>query len=86
MAKIIYQPTAADHDETVVAGITFKAYAETEVPDQHGELVAKLKRNPWFTEGEIDADRHAAWEKVRAAHQKAKEHREEADRLEREGL
>lgn len=83
MAKITYMPHGDDRDTVEVAGISFKAYEPTEVDDKNADLVMKLKRNPWFTDGEIDADRKTAWENVRAAQQKAKEHRAEAERLER---
>ena len=87
MAKITYMPTAADADQATVDGFVFKAYEPIELDDgKKGDLIAKLKRNPWFTAGEPNADRKATWQKVRDAQKTAREHRKEAARIEREAL
>lgn len=79
MSKITYMPTPHDPDETVVAGVTFKAYEETSVADP--ELAARLRTNPWFTDDVVDEARHTAWASVRAAQAKLQETREEAEHL-----
>ena len=81
MAKVTYMPNADDFDTVQVAGITFTAYEATDVDDNNNDLIMKLSRNPWFTSGAVDEDRKAAWDKVRVAHRKAKEHRAAADLL-----
>lgn len=84
MAKITYMPTAHDADVTTVDNITFNAYEAVELDDQKkADLISKLKRNPWFTDGEPDEDRAAAWKSARDAQAAAKEHRETADQLEK---
>jgi hypothetical protein len=84
MAKLTYMPTADDLDEVLVSNITFKAYEPVDVMDP--DLAAKLRKNPWFTDGDVDADRHDAWAKMRAAHQKAADLRAEADALVGQGV
>lgn len=84
MAKLTYMPTVHDADETVVDGVKFPAYEAVEVDDKKHELIAKLKRNPWFTDGEPSAERKEKWASARKAQAQAKEHRAEADKLEAE--
>lgn len=85
MANFIYQPLPEDADHTTVDGISFKAYEPVEI-DGAGkpDLMAKLRRNPWFAEGTHDEERHVKWKRVRDAQAKAAEHRAKADEIERE--
>lgn len=84
MAKITYQPTSDDLDVTTVDGMTFQAYKPVDVDDKtKADLIQKLRRNPWFTDGEPDPDRQKAWRAVRDAQGAAKYHREKANEIEK---
>lgn len=86
MVKITYQPEPHDNDQTVVDGLTFKAYAPTEVPDTRVDLINKLKKNPWFTHLDPDTARLSAWKLVRDAQTMAKQHHDFADKVEADAI
>jgi uncharacterized membrane protein YqiK len=82
MAKLVYQPTPDDPDATTVAGLTFAAYEPTELDDgTQADLIAKLKRNPWFALDVPDQARFLKWKSVRDAQNQAASHRAAADHL-----
>lgn len=83
MAKVVYQPNPEDNDHTEVAGVKFNAFEPVEVADSNAELIASLKRNPWFKIGDPDPDRMERWSKVRDVQAEAKAHREHADEIEK---
>jgi len=64
---VTYMPGPQDLDETTVAGHVFKAYEPRKLPAGFAYLIDKLHSNPWFTAGEVDADRKAKWKKSRDA-------------------
>jgi hypothetical protein len=84
--SLTYQPHHHDADETTVHGVTFKAYEPVELPDDKRWLVTKLRGNPWFTDGEVDAARHDEWKAIREAQAQAAALREEADRLVKDAI
>ena len=84
MAKLTYMPVPGDHHHTTVDGITFQAYEPVDVSDDKPELIGKLKKNPWFTDGDVDAERKAFWDRHSKAKASAQSHRAEADKLDRE--
>jgi hypothetical protein len=81
MATITYQPHYYDADETQVEDIKFKAYEPVDVGENRRDLVHRLKSNPWFTLGEVDAKRKALWAAAREQSRLAQEHAQEAARL-----
>jgi hypothetical protein len=83
MATLTYCPEPGDNDETSSGGVDFKAYVPVEVDNKRHELIIKLSRNAWFTAGEPDPARKAAWERVRLAQAAAKTHRDHADHIEK---
>lgn len=68
---LIYMPHAHDPDETVVDGITFKAYEPIDIGEHKAGLAAKLAANPWFTAGKVDEERKAGWAAARKVEQEA---------------
>lgn len=86
MTKLTYMPEPHDNDETTVGGITFKAYEPTQVDDSRVEIITKLKRNPWFTDGEPDPARYSAWKLVRDSKAMADQHRDFADKVEADAI
>jgi hypothetical protein len=78
---LVYMPLHHDADETVVDGVTFKAYEPFDVGERRTDLAKKLASNPWFSAGEVDADRKATWEKVRKAQKESAAQSEAARRL-----
>lgn len=82
MAKITYMPTPQDPDDTVVAGIAFSAYQPVDVDDSRADIIAKLKSNAWFTDGDPDPLRKQQWSAARAAQQQVQAHRQMAAKIE----
>lgn len=82
MAKLIYQPSPDDNDTVTVDGVTFAAFEAVDVDDAKADLVAKLKRNPWFAVDVPDQERFTVWKTVRDAQAQAASHRLAAEAIE----
>ncbi len=67
IVTLTYMPLADDGDSTVVEGVTFPAYQPVTLTEKTAHIAGRLEKNPWFTAGAIDAERKAAWQRVRQA-------------------
>lgn len=83
LQTLTYMPIPGDPEETNVGSVQFKAYEAVELEEHHGHIAAMLESNPWFTSGEIDAERKEKWDTVKEARAKADAAKQEIEEIEK---